>query len=107
GVNVQVVEHQPAVASQRPRDIRHNLQMVGWLVEVTEAREEVEDDVEGLPAERHAHVMTRETQTRPLEPPCLDDAGGGQIDAGHMKALRGQMLGMTAGAAAKVEQIGV
>jgi len=87
GVDVQVIEHQPAADSQRPCDIGHHLQMLGWVVEVAEAREEVEDDVECLPAEWHAHVMTRKTQTRSLEPPRLGDAACCQIDTGHLALI--------------------
>src|SRR5262245_15075143 len=78
-------------------------QLVRHVVEVPEAREQIEYDVERPRSERLAHVAAHEPKIRPLAPPRYAYAFGRQVESCHVESFRRQVFRVPSGAAAKVE----
>ena len=73
------------------------------VVALPEAREEVEDVIEPSVAERYSHVLASKPEIRPFGLLRFRDAVRGQIDAGHLEALRRRAPRVPSGAAPEIE----
>ena len=74
--SVHVVEHEGAARLERSRDVPNDLQVVCLFLEVPEAREETEHEIEGTAAERFPHVAAQEVEVLGLRTLRLSNALG-------------------------------
>jgi hypothetical protein len=100
---IQVVENKASARCQRAGHVAHDTEVVAWMFEVPEAREQAEHVVIDTGSERLAHVLTD-----PLHEPARASPGNGQtlgrqVEAGDVKAAGGEMGGVAAVAAAEIE----
>ena len=105
---VQVVHEEASAGPQRPRDGIEDPGVLAVLLEITEAGEEIDDEIEGGDPGRIAHVAPDERDVQPFTGRAAArpfEQVFRQVESGHPVAAPGELEAVPAVAAAEVQYI--
>jgi hypothetical protein len=83
--------------------VSYDSQVPRGVVEVPEAREEIEDAVEGVGDERRPHVVPAEPEVRTFVLAGPRNTCGGQIEARHVEAPSREVSGVSTRGAGEIQ----
>jgi hypothetical protein len=102
-LRVQIIEHQRPAAGERGGDVANDGRVIASVFEVSEAGEQVEDEIECVRAERLPHVLLDIANGRIVVRSSACEAAGRHVDAGDAEATGSEASRMPAAAAAEIE----
>jgi len=100
---VQVIEDQPSATSQRRGDVGDHDRVIGRVLEVSEAREQAEHEVERARPKRLPHVLFEVAHFGAAKRSRACQAAGREVKAGDAETSGGEAPRVTAATATQVE----